>query len=141
MIPARPPQGNLGSPPPSESPAALADPDEILGTVRTVLTWDLNSPDLPATDVTLGMLDQLTSHGRTLATDLGHLYLALPPDSEAVHTAKAALGEASRRLRLRLTAQARTQHAAQRAQNTARLVRALLRATEAARQELARPRR
>ncbi|SCD95559.1 hypothetical protein GA0115239_113219 [Streptomyces sp. BpilaLS-43] len=57
MIPARSPQENPGSSPSGAGPVAPAVPDEILATVRTVLTWDLTSPSLPAADLTLSMLD------------------------------------------------------------------------------------
>ncbi|MFD9428477.1 MULTISPECIES: DUF6415 family natural product biosynthesis protein [unclassified Streptomyces] len=112
----------------------------IAATIDRVLAWDLAGADLPPADVALGLLSQLTHHGQTVATDLSTLCLSLPPDSQAGHTAKATLGEASRRLSLSAPA-GTPQAAAHRTQNTARLLRALLRAVEAVAEEAQIPRR
>ncbi|MCX4677636.1 DUF6415 family natural product biosynthesis protein [Streptomyces sp. NBC_01433] len=115
---------------------APAVPDEILADLDTVLAWDLTNPALPTMDVALNMLDELTSHGRIIARDLSALSLSLPSNSEAGITAQATLGEASRRLNI--SPPAGTPRAtAGRAQNVARLFRALLRAVAAVRAEQA----
>ncbi|WP_232793456.1 MULTISPECIES: DUF6415 family natural product biosynthesis protein [unclassified Streptomyces] len=102
----------------------------------TVLAWDLTNPALPPKDVALNMLDELASHGRIIARDLTALSLSLLSHSEAGITAQATLGEASRRLNL--SPPAGTPRAtAGRAQNVARLLRALLRAVAAVRAEQA----
>ncbi|MGW2840591.1 DUF6415 family natural product biosynthesis protein [Streptomyces sp. NPDC001493] len=107
--------------------------DGIRADVDRVLAWDLTRPstDLAALDVTEGLLDDLTSHARTLAARLDFDYRTLPPTSHAVPTARAVLGEAARRLDLPSPAHPRAM--AVRAQNVARLVHALLRADDAVR--------
>lgn len=105
-----------------------------MATIDRVLAWDLTRPELPSPEGALILLNQLIHYGGILATDLSALCLPLPADSEAGHTAKAALGEASRRLSLPAPP-CTPQAAAHRTQNTARLLRALLRAVEAVAEE------
>ncbi|MFF2331424.1 MULTISPECIES: DUF6415 family natural product biosynthesis protein [unclassified Streptomyces] len=138
-MPARPVPQRLAPRPPAESAAQLAA-DGIRAVVDRVLAWDLAGPaaDLPDTDVAADLLDQLTAHARNLAARLEFDYRTLPPASQTRPTATAVLGEASRRLDQRPPVHA-TRAVARRAQNIARLVRALARAADAVRSETATP--
>nr|WP_203598965.1 DUF6415 family natural product biosynthesis protein [Streptomyces sp. SID10853] len=96
--------------------------------IDAVLGWDLNGPGLPEPEIALGMVEDLTAYGRIAAGTLCTLCLSIPAHSAAGHGAQATLSEASRRLYLpppHVTRRA----VAHRAQNLARLCRALFRAT------------
>ncbi|WP_208874845.1 DUF6415 family natural product biosynthesis protein [Streptomyces sp. PBH53] len=111
------------------APLTIAVPTqaEVLASVETVLRWDVNGDDLPAVDVVVGLVEQFTEYGRVIADDLRVQCLSIPADSDAGLSAAAILGEASRRLHL--PPPYRTPQASvHRAQNIARLVKALLRA-------------
>ncbi|OIK02709.1 hypothetical protein BIV25_02985 [Streptomyces sp. MUSC 14] len=103
------------------------------------LVWDLKGSHLPSVEVALDMVEQFTVFGRAVADDLRTGCLSIPADSEAgiEISAQATLGEATRRLYLS-PPRATQEVASHRAQNIARLVRRLLEATEAVRQELER---
>jgi hypothetical protein len=82
------------------------------------------------------MVEQFTDYGRIAADDLRTLCLSIPADSDTRRSAQATLNEASRRLYLS-PPNATRQAAAHRAQNIARLVQGLLRATGQVREEQA----
>ncbi|MEV6424732.1 DUF6415 family natural product biosynthesis protein [Streptomyces sp. NPDC051662] len=116
------------------------DKVEVLANIDLTLAWNLEGPDLPAVDIALSLIEQFTEYGRTVADELRTLLLGIPADSDAVISARAALGEASRRLHL--PPPSSTPHAAgQRAQNLARLVQGLVRAAGRVAEEQARVRR
>ncbi|WP_371792281.1 DUF6415 family natural product biosynthesis protein [Streptomyces sp. NBC_01471] len=106
----------------------VVDRAEVLPLVDTVLGWDLDGPSLPEPEIALGMVEHLTDFGRIAADALCTLCLSIPANSAAGQRAQATLSEASRRLYMpppHVTRRA----AAHRAQNLARLYRALVRAT------------
>lgn len=140
MIPALPVPQRFAPLPPADSAAAQLAADGIRAVVDRVLAWDLAGPaaDLPGTDVAADLLDQLTAHARNLSARLEFDYRMLPPSSQARPTATAVLGEASRRLDQRSPVHTMPAVAG-RAQNIARLVRALARAADAVRSETATP--
>ncbi|WP_326682028.1 DUF6415 family natural product biosynthesis protein [Streptomyces sp. NBC_01237] len=107
---------------------SVPDKVEVLAIVETALAWDLSGSDLPPADVTLGMVEQLTTYGRVVAIALRTMCLSLPAESEARLGAQATLSEAGRRLYLPPPEGTRPA-AARRARNVARLVQGLLRAT------------
>ncbi|WP_243088613.1 DUF6415 family natural product biosynthesis protein [Streptomyces sp. 891-h] len=92
-----------------------------------VLAWNLEGPAPPPVDVALSLARQFTEYGRIVADDLRAQCQLLPGDSYAVRCAGVTLGEASRRLQLALPDRT-PQAAGHRAQNIARLLKALLRA-------------
>ncbi|WP_406153192.1 DUF6415 family natural product biosynthesis protein [Streptomyces sp. NBC_01023] len=106
--------------------SAVPDKVEVLALVEAALSWNVDSPELPAVKDALAMAQQFTDFGRVVADDLEAQLRSLPADSELCIGARATLGEASRRLYLRPLAQtAAPRSAARRAQNLARLVQAL----------------
>lgn len=110
---------------------AVCDKAEMLPLIDQALSWDLNRPELPAAEAALDMAERFTPFGRIVAEDLRALCLSVPADSDAGRVAQAALTDAA--LRLNLKSLARTagwRPAAHRAQDLARLVQALLHATE-----------
>ncbi|MEV0487388.1 hypothetical protein AB0I69_43150 [Streptomyces sp. NPDC050508] len=115
------------------------DKDEVLALVATALSWDLNGHVLPAVDVALGMAESFSRYGRDIADELRTQCLNISADSWAGLGAQAALGEAARRLNLRrLAPTAAPRSAAHRAQDLARLIQALTRATGQVSEERAR---
>ncbi|MEN8656097.1 hypothetical protein ABCR94_37385 [Streptomyces sp. 21So2-11] len=110
-------------------PSAVPNKVEVLALVEAALSWDVDSPELPAVKDALAMAQQFTDFGRIVAEDLEAQMLSLPADSELCLGGRATLVEASRRLYLRPLAQtAAPRSAAHRAQNLARLVQTLDRA-------------
>lgn len=107
----------------------VPDKVEVLANVNTVLDWDLNAPDFPSVEDTETLVEQFTEYGRVLAEDLRTLCLSIMADSEAGISAHSILGEADGRLEAPLPSPLAPRHAARRAQNLARLIRGLLRAT------------
>lgn len=109
---------------------AVCDKVEILALVEEALAWDLDGSVLPVADVALDMAERFSPYGRIVAEDLRAQCLTIPADSDARVGVQATLSEAARRLNLKPLARAvGRRSAAQRAQNLARLVQALLRAT------------
>ncbi|MFE4610859.1 DUF6415 family natural product biosynthesis protein [Streptomyces niveus] len=109
---------------------AVCDKAEMLPLIEKALSWDLSGPELPVAEAALDMAERFTPFGRNTAEDLRALCLSIPADSHAHVGAQATLTEAARRLNLKPLARTTGQRsAAQRAQNLARLVQALLRAT------------
>ncbi|MFD4114547.1 DUF6415 family natural product biosynthesis protein [Streptomyces niveus] len=109
---------------------AVCDKAEMLPLIEKALSWDLRGPELPVAEAALDMAERFTPFGRITAEDLRALCLSIPADSHAHVGAQATLTEAARRLNLKPLARTAGQRsAAQRAQNLARLVQALLRAT------------
>lgn len=113
----------------ADLPQAVPDKVEILSLVETALSWDLDSTALPPVEDALDMTKQFTDYGRVIADDLTRI-LSIAGDSHARLGAQATLSEAGRRLNLKpLARSAAPRSAAHRAQNLARLVQGLLRAT------------
>ncbi|MGD6751956.1 DUF6415 family natural product biosynthesis protein [Streptomyces sp. BH105] len=107
-------------------------PDKVvvLPLVEEALSWDLNSPDLPSVTSALNMARQFTTYGRLIAEDLRAQCRSVPADSDFHLRARATLSEADARLNLKPLAPSTTpRSAAHRAQNLARLVQALNRAS------------
>jgi DNA-binding CsgD family transcriptional regulator len=107
---------------------AVPDKVEIVLLAEAATSWDLNGQSLPDLDDALALVEQFTDYGRIVADDLRTLCLSIPADSSVGVSAQATLSEASRRLYLPPPS-ATQQPAARRAQNLARLVQALVRAT------------
>ncbi|MBT2396243.1 DUF6415 family natural product biosynthesis protein [Streptomyces sp. ISL-100] len=119
----------------------VSDKVEILALVETALSWDVDSPALPAVKDALDMARQFTDYGLIVADDLQTQIFSFPADSDLCISAQATLGEASRRLHLKPLAQsAAPRSAAHRAQNLARLVQALNRTISEVGREQARTR-
>ncbi|MFJ9416708.1 DUF6415 family natural product biosynthesis protein [Streptomyces sp. NPDC101227] len=104
---------------------------ELLPLVETVLSWDLNRGSLPEVDVSLDLVKAFTAYGRVLEGDLAAVCRRLPADSDLRRGTQATLSEAARRLYMPPPVGSE-RGAAQRAQNLARLIQALLRGTGSA---------
>lgn len=110
---------------------AACDKAEMLPLIDQALSWDLNRPELPVAEAALDTAERLTPFGRIVADDLRALCLTIPADSDAHVAAQATLTEAALGLSLKpLARTAGRRPAAHRAQNLARLIQALLHATE-----------
>lgn len=110
---------------------AVCDKVEVLALVDEALAWNLDGPDLPVAAAALEMAERFTPYGRIVAEDLRAQCLTIPADSDTRVGAQATLDEAARRLSMKPLARTAGQRpAAHRAQNLARIVQALLRATE-----------
>ncbi|MGW7052983.1 hypothetical protein [Streptomyces sp. NPDC054887] len=96
-------------------------PVEIVALANTVLGWDLSTRDRqePPSETVEAAITQLTQHAVALRDDLAAHIWALPPDDAIRRRAVVTQGEADRRLK------AAARRDALRAQNLARLVRAL----------------
>ncbi|MFD7429700.1 DUF6415 family natural product biosynthesis protein [Streptomyces sp. NPDC059818] len=110
--------------------AETPDKVEVLPLIEKALSWDLGGADLPAVGAALDIARQLTAYGRVVAEGLHVQCRSIPADSDARLGARATLGEANARLYLKpLAATTTPRNAAARAQNLARMVQALNRAT------------
>lgn len=139
MIPAWPTMPTVGMAlPAAGTPEYQVVMEGIRADTALVLAWHLTGPaaDLPPVDVAEDLLDQVRAHGRALAARLEFDYRTLPPTSQAAAVARIVLGETARRLDELPPAQT-SRAVAGRAQNLARLVRALDRAAIAVRAETA----
>ncbi|MFI1201638.1 DUF6415 family natural product biosynthesis protein [Streptomyces sp. NPDC020883] len=103
------------------------DKAEVLSLVEAVLAWDVSGSNLPELEESLGLFEQFTAYGRVVAEDLRTLCVNVPAESGAGRSVRATLGESGRRLYLPAPTTRRS--AACLAQNLARLVQALNRAT------------
>ncbi|MFC8006580.1 MULTISPECIES: hypothetical protein [Streptomyces] len=110
--------------------AETPDKVEVLPLIEEALSWDLDGADLPAVGMALDLARQFTVYGRVVAEDLHVQYRGVPADSDARLGVRATLSEANARLYLKpLAATTTPRNAAARAQNLARMVQALHRAT------------
>ncbi|WP_327352753.1 DUF6415 family natural product biosynthesis protein [Streptomyces sp. NBC_01304] len=107
----------------------VPDKVEVLANVNTVLDWDLSSPDVPSAADSVAVVEQFTAYSQVLAKDLRTLCLSILADSEVGVRARSILGETSGRLSAPLPSPLTDRYAARRAQNLARLIQGLLRAT------------
>ncbi|QHC26374.1 DUF6415 family natural product biosynthesis protein [Streptomyces sp. GS7] len=95
--------------------------------VERALAWDPENLTTPDLDTVLDMIEHFSQYGRVVANELRVLCRSLPVGSAVAVRARATLGEADRRLNLpRSIANRQARH---RAQNLARLLKALHRAT------------
>ncbi|MFC5804518.1 DUF6415 family natural product biosynthesis protein [Streptomyces formicae] len=108
---------------------AAPDKVEVLANIETVLAWDLRGPAHPSVEDAMGMVAQFTEFGRIVAEDLRTQCLGIPADSGAGRSGHTILGEADRRLHASPPNPLSQQAATHRAQNLARLIQALNRAT------------
>ncbi|MFF0628051.1 hypothetical protein [Streptomyces sp. NPDC004296] len=107
------------------------DKVEVLVVLKAVFGWEpQTAPDPETARAAVKLLD---AHGRRAASDLRALSHQIPAESLLAVSLKATLGEASRRLGLPLPSD---EQVVNRAQNLARLVEALQRATDTAQGEL-----
>ncbi|MFD4986464.1 DUF6415 family natural product biosynthesis protein [Streptomyces sp. NPDC058374] len=114
------------------APLSVDTPDkvEVLPLVEEALGWDLDGAELPSISEALDLASQFTAYGRVVADDLRAQCQSIPSDSDARLGARATLSEANARLYLKPLAVTTTpRNAAARAQNLARMVQALHRAT------------
>lgn len=108
---------------------AWAERADALRRIEKVLAWDVKSDQLPNCQETASVIKQLVTYGLGATEELRDLCRSFPADSPVYRVARYTLNEADRRLHLpppRLTPQAMMQ----RAQNVARLIRALLAAID-----------
>ncbi|WP_328373277.1 hypothetical protein OG800_50005 (plasmid) [Streptomyces sp. NBC_00445] len=117
-------------------PAELGK-DEIVLLAEAAAGWELTGQNLPPLSHALALVEQFTEYGRMAADDLRTLCLSIPADSNAGVIAQSTLIQAARQL-YSPPPHASQLIAARRAQNLARLVQALNRATERVREAQAR---
>lgn len=112
-------------------------PPDVMADVESVLAWDTIDGKLPSASEMLDLIERFTVHGQCVAAELQAARKKLPQTSEARISADAALSEASGRLNTQPRS-AMTSPARRRAQNLARLLQALHRASSKVADETAR---
>lgn len=118
--------------------SAVPDKVDVLADVHAVLAWDLDGSELPSIDAAMALTERFRDYSWILVEDLRTQRLGVPADSEAGISAQAVIVEAVGRLAASLPNPLTAQSASRRAQNIARLLKSLLRATGLVGEELCR---